>query len=186
MNRKMLSQRYYYNRGARNLPALQIGDRVIFKKNGKEWNYGCIIGVANDRSYIIRDNFDKHFRRNRRFIAKSFNNEIEGGAFLFDDNIVAQQNKTVINDNAIYNEIRIMPSCNNNRDTAASHMDEPEIPVANETNLSSEESTAAGTDDSEVLMSDQETTVDGSSLESSNYYRTRSGRESRPVRKMNL
>lgn len=70
---KKEKQKFYYDRNAKELPVLNVNDLIIFKKSGKEWNYGTIVGKVNDRSYIIRDSFDNHFRRNRRFIAKTKN-----------------------------------------------------------------------------------------------------------------
>lgn len=58
---------------------------VIFKKNSKEWNYGTIVGDVNGRSYVIKDNFDYYFRRNRRFIAKTKNNELDPGELLLEE-----------------------------------------------------------------------------------------------------
>lgn len=51
---KKEKQKYYYDRNAKALPVLNMGDLVIFKKNGNEWNYGTIVGNVNNRSYIIR------------------------------------------------------------------------------------------------------------------------------------
>lgn len=82
---KKEKQKYYYNRNAKSLPTLAIGDNVIFKKNSKEWNYGTIVGDVNGRSYVIRDNFSSHFRRNRRFIAKTKNNVIDPSELLLEE-----------------------------------------------------------------------------------------------------
>lgn len=82
---KREKQKYYYDRNAKSLPTLGIGDKVIFKKNSKEWNYGTIVGDVNGRSYVVRDNFDYHFRRNRRFIAKTKNNELDPGELLLEE-----------------------------------------------------------------------------------------------------
>lgn len=71
---KREKQKYYYDRNAKALPELNIGDQVIFKKNSKEWYYGTVKENVNGRSYIVRDNFNNYFRRNRRFISKAKNN----------------------------------------------------------------------------------------------------------------
>ena len=84
---KKEKQKYYYDRNAKALPILNFGDLVIFKKNGKEWNYGTIVGNVNGRSYIIRDNLENYFRRNRRFIAKTKNNEVNGEELMFEESI---------------------------------------------------------------------------------------------------
>lgn len=47
---KKEKQKNYYDRSSTLLPMLDIGTRVIFKKNGKEWHYGRIVRNINDRS----------------------------------------------------------------------------------------------------------------------------------------
>lgn len=54
---------------------------------GKEWHYGKVVGTVNGRSYIIRDSFDNYFRRNRRFIAKTQNNDFNASDLCFEENI---------------------------------------------------------------------------------------------------
>lgn len=75
------------------MPVLNEGDLVIFKKkNGKEWHYGKIVAAFNDRSYIIKDSFDGYLRRNRRFIAKTKNENFNASDLLFEQNISKQNN----------------------------------------------------------------------------------------------
>lgn len=69
------------------MPALNVHDRVIFKKNGRKWHFGKVVGNVNDRSYIIADNLGNHFRHNRRFIAKTNNNDFNSSEFLCEENI---------------------------------------------------------------------------------------------------
>lgn len=90
MEEKREKQKYYYNRNAKSLPVLSVGDLVIFKKNGKEWHYGTIVAKFNDRSYIIKDSFDNHFRRNRRFIAKTVNADFNASDLLYEENLISQ------------------------------------------------------------------------------------------------
>lgn len=71
IEKKKLVQKQYYDRQAKPLPLLNIGDRVIFKKNGKEWYYGKIARKRSDRSYIIVDDSGSYFRRNRRHISNA-------------------------------------------------------------------------------------------------------------------
>lgn len=74
MERKREKQRKYYNEHAKLLPDLNEGERIVFKKNGKElWHYGKIVKNVNERSYIVVDNYNNYYRRNRRFIAKTKN-----------------------------------------------------------------------------------------------------------------
>ncbi|XP_062701081.1 uncharacterized protein K02A2.6-like isoform X1 [Aedes albopictus] len=68
-------QKRYYDRSSKQLPLFSIGDRVLFKKNSKEWHYGQVIRDVNGKSFIVRDNFGSHYRRNRRFMTKTTNNE---------------------------------------------------------------------------------------------------------------
>lgn len=104
-----------------------IGDTVIFKKNCKEWNYGILIGDVNGKSYIIRDSFDNHFRRNRRFIAKSTDTGFNASELLFDENIKTSQNAS----NDQLKEIQIeSPSIqvpNVNDDSDQCEVNEPEL-----------------------------------------------------------
>lgn len=46
----------------------------------------------NERSYIIVDNFNNHFRRNRRFIAQTTNNDINTSDLLFEDGVMSANN----------------------------------------------------------------------------------------------
>lgn len=85
-------QSYYYNRNAKSLQALYVGDLVIFKKEGKEWHYGSIVEIVNDRSYIIKDSFDNHFRRNRRFIARTNNRNFNTSDLLHEANVKYSSN----------------------------------------------------------------------------------------------
>lgn len=78
-----------------------IGDRVIFKKNSKEWNYGVFFGIVNDRSYLIKDNLNHVFRRNRRFIAKTKNNALNPSEILFENHV----KNSVIDNN--YNYLKL-------------------------------------------------------------------------------
>lgn len=66
---------YYYNKNAKNLPELKVGDRVIVSNidNSNKWEPGTIIKCDNfrPRSYHIKlDKNAKIFVRNRRFIKK--------------------------------------------------------------------------------------------------------------------
>lgn len=79
-------QKHYYNKHAKQLSVLSDGEKIIFKKNGKEWKYGKIVRRVNDRSYIIVDDFDNHFRRNRKFIVKTQNNDFNPGDVLLGEN----------------------------------------------------------------------------------------------------
>lgn len=81
-----------------------MGDLVIFKKTGKEWNYGKIVGRVDERSYIICDSFGNFYRRNRRFIAKTKNSSFNASDLLFEENI---RHNVANPDN--FKEIQIVP-----------------------------------------------------------------------------
>lgn len=82
---KKARQRLYYDRNAKRLPILDVGTRVIFKKNGREWHYGRIARSVNERSYIVVDDYDNHYRRNRRFIAVAHGNGFNTSEMLSEE-----------------------------------------------------------------------------------------------------
>lgn len=84
---KKEKQKYYYDRSAKSLPLLKLGDLIIFKKSGKQWHYGKIIGNVNNRSYIVQDSLDNYFRRNRRFIARTQNDDFNASDLVFEENV---------------------------------------------------------------------------------------------------
>lgn len=86
-------QKQYYDRSSRPLPLLNIGDNVIFKKNGREWHYGKIVRIVNRRSYVVRDTFGNHFRRNRRFIARTQNEGSNSSELLYEKHIEKYLNR---------------------------------------------------------------------------------------------
>lgn len=57
----------------------------------------------NGRSYIVVDNFNNFFRRNRRFIAKTNNNQITQAELLLKENITRDNSKDS------FKEINIVP-----------------------------------------------------------------------------
>jgi len=66
-------QTYYYNRGARELPTLKPGDVVrIEPRNslgkGKPWIKAEVTGQSDIRSYEVRTEDGRRFRRNRRHL----------------------------------------------------------------------------------------------------------------------
>eukprot|EP00057_Strongylocentrotus_purpuratus_P006656 XP_011661130.1 PREDICTED: uncharacterized protein K02A2.6-like [Strongylocentrotus purpuratus] len=73
-------QAHYYNRGAKDLPELKVGDtvRVKPKKHARAWESAIVLEKVGIRSYSIRTERGAEIRRNRRHLRKS--NE------QFDDN----------------------------------------------------------------------------------------------------
>lgn len=175
--KRKMGQRYYYDRNAKTLPPLELGDLVIFKKNGKEWNYGRIGGKVNDRSYIIRDGLENHFRRNRRFIAKTKNDGISPSELLLEEDI--GRNNQCNNENGgkaliIPPRIEVTPRNEHNCE-----VDESELQPVFEPNesITSDEYETAGSDDSETEIDNYDVTTD---IMGTAPYRTRSGRTIRP------
>lgn len=103
IDQKRQDQRKYYNKHAKQLPVLNEGERIMFKKNGKEWHYGSVIRKVNDRSYIVEDNFNNCYRRNRRFISKTKNNEIDPSELLLEEHLLNRLNSP-------NNNVLVLPS----------------------------------------------------------------------------
>ena len=137
MENKKEKQKNYYNKGAKLLPMLNVGNTVIFKKNSKEWNYGIIVGNVNGKSYIIKDSFDRHFRRNRRFIAKTNNTEFNTSELL-EEGVLTD--KVVKNNNNLTKIQIVSPSeqaANINNEHGNDEVIETELSVNNDTSRSS-------------------------------------------------
>ncbi|XP_058817373.1 uncharacterized protein K02A2.6-like [Topomyia yanbarensis] len=83
--KKRAIQKGYYDRNAKQLPVLKPGERVLFRKNAREWHYGSVVRDVNGRSYVIRDTFGNHFRRNRKFMTRTINNEADPSEILLED-----------------------------------------------------------------------------------------------------
>lgn len=170
---KRVKQKYYYDKNARALPVLSMGDLVIFKKTSKEWIYGRIIGIVNDRSYLIKDNFDNVFRRNRRFIAKTKNNNLDMSEMLYEENI---RHNVMQNVPETLEEIQIIPPCvrthqenmNQSNETNC-EVDESELPAyVSEPDSSDEYQTASSSDSEAELVCNNEPVVDGNNANNSN------------------
>lgn len=73
IERKKKLQAEYYNRTSKPLSNLKESDKIMFKKNERDWLHGTIVRKVNERSYIVNDSEDNLFRRNRRHIRKSLN-----------------------------------------------------------------------------------------------------------------
>lgn len=67
---KRTKQKEYYDKGAKPLSKLTIGDKVMFRKRLDAWEYGCVVKIVSDRSYIVQDSDRNYFRRNRKLIRK--------------------------------------------------------------------------------------------------------------------
>ncbi|XP_055543275.1 uncharacterized protein LOC129728833 [Wyeomyia smithii] len=87
-NQKRAVQKSNYDKNARPLLPLVIGDSVIFKKRSKEWQYGTITRDVNGRSYIVRDGFGNYFRRNRRLMKRTTNDYTDLRDMLIEDRLI--------------------------------------------------------------------------------------------------
>lgn len=185
LKEKKERQKYYYDRNVKSLPVLNVGELVIFKKNGKEWHYGKIIVSCNDRSYIIRDSFDNHFRRNRRFIAKTRNKDFNASDLLFEEHVKAH----IKDAPADLREIQIVNPTRNNQIEDNVSTDNPTVVEASYSNcnvdepvLSVEIENPVATATNQMIpekSGSEATGSQASSVTPAEPLRTRSGRASR-------
>lgn len=68
-------QKKYFDRGTKKLENFRPGDKIMFKKNEKEWKYGIVKKLLSDRSYIVTDGDNQCFRRNRVMMKRSKNED---------------------------------------------------------------------------------------------------------------
>lgn len=114
---KRETQKQYYDRTARPMPPLAEGQKIMFRKNSRDWHYGIVIRKVNNRSYVVKDSFGNHFRRNRRFLSPTVNSEVNPGELLLDDdmptNIVDSEFKRVVSPPT--ENVIVMPQNNHSR-----------------------------------------------------------------------
>ena len=68
---KRAKQAHYYNRQARDLPPISVGEAVRLRLPGeKRWTAGICTGFRGPRSYIVRVG-ETEYRRNRRHLIRS-------------------------------------------------------------------------------------------------------------------
>lgn len=70
IKKKYSNQKYFYDKNAKDLKKLQVGQTILFQKNNS-WNIGKILEEVNDRSYLLTDTFGSTFRRNRIFLKET-------------------------------------------------------------------------------------------------------------------
>ena len=73
MQRNKERQKMYYDRGARDLPALQPGETIRMDPltKGGHWRKGQVVQVEGNRSYTIETEGGRRYRRNRRQLRSS-------------------------------------------------------------------------------------------------------------------
>lgn len=166
IKKKRKKQKEYFDRNAKTLPELQLGDRIIFKKTDKKWYYGKIVQNINGRSYVIKDNNNNYFRRNRRFIVKS-KNSVSDPEMLFEEGIShCNENLPLCTPRLERNDEResVAPSCS---------LNENRMPVTREA-ISNDETVTITENNSNTLERDE--AMDAGTSSSQPYYQTRSGR----------
>nr|CAI5841815.1 unnamed protein product [Callosobruchus analis] len=70
LNQKQGAQKQYYDRHAKDLPKLQVGENILFQR-GQLWETARVKDIVNDRSYIITDSCGRDYHRNRIFLRKT-------------------------------------------------------------------------------------------------------------------
>lgn len=191
---KRSKQKYYYDRSSRDVPALNRGEKVLFKKNGKEWHYGEIVRNANERSYVLKDSFGNHFHRNRRFITRTTNEGFNPSDVLYEEDAhksgsySKNQPFPVRVDPATpvsqQNEANTPPRCIPPHEPILSDCESSDSSCYHDTRQDSFAS------DSDVDVSDASYPIDGNQSAcsqtrdtSQRFYQTRSGRTVRPPRR---
>lgn len=81
---KRSKQKQFYDRNTKTLTLCQLGEKIMFRRKMNEWAYGLIEKKVNSRSYIIKDRDNNYYRRNRKFIAKTKNQEEDDGKSIVD------------------------------------------------------------------------------------------------------
>ena len=67
LKEKQLNQKQYYDRTAKDLPQLKIGDSVLVQQ-GQTWKRAEVVDRVNERSYLVKDELGTVLRRNRKFL----------------------------------------------------------------------------------------------------------------------
>ena len=84
-------QKEYYNRSAKPLPPLSVGDSIRYQE-GKTWKQGIVTKEEGDRSYTVKNTDGAVYRRNRRHLMQT-NEKFEPD--IPDVNIVSPSNHPV-------------------------------------------------------------------------------------------
>lgn len=81
---KRSKQKQFYDRNTKTLTPCQLGEKIMFRRKMNEWAYGLIEKKVKSRSYIIKDRDNNYYRRNRKFIVKTKNQEEDDGKSIVD------------------------------------------------------------------------------------------------------
>ena len=73
MKIKSDKQKAYYDRNAKDMTPLKVGDivRVQPTQNHPDWSKAVVIQTLDHRSYLVRTKLNQVFRRNRRYLRKT-------------------------------------------------------------------------------------------------------------------
>ena len=72
MEKLKTKQKEYYNKGSKELEALEEGNTVRIKpQDGKEWKKAIVLKVLPYKSYIVKTESGREYRRNRRDLIKT-------------------------------------------------------------------------------------------------------------------
>ena len=82
---KQASQRYYYNKGTKQLQILETGDQVYIQTKSRTWKPATVLQKENTpRSYTLCMNDGGQYSRNRRFLLKANKRTLQKPAFSRD------------------------------------------------------------------------------------------------------
>lgn len=154
-------QKHYYDKSARSLQTLQLGEAVRIKRNDL-WKPAIVTKVLNNRSYIVETEDGGSYRRNRRHLLKS--------------------NETPFLRQSELNDIPLNLLCSQGNTTPALQTTPDNNPNTTSYNEQSQNSLAA---DKDVPSISPAESPKGAQSEKTNYV-TRSGRTVKPVHKLNL
>ncbi|MCG7876694.1 MAG: RNase H-like domain-containing protein [Candidatus Thiodiazotropha endolucinida] len=68
------NQKKYFNRNAKSLKPLEIGDKTRIQQNDKTWKPAVVTNKQNERSYLVQTPDGTVYRRNRRHLLKTNEN----------------------------------------------------------------------------------------------------------------
>ena len=99
------SQKYYYDKHARELPKLEEGEVVRMRDSGsnkKEWKKAVVVAPGAPRSYVVRDGAGQMYKRNRQHLIRKPEKE---DTVQFDLN-----DPEIYDDESVTPDVNILPS----------------------------------------------------------------------------
>lgn len=83
---KKLEQKQYYDKTAKELPKLEVGEKILIQ-NGNIWEKGKVKKIVNERSYVVENQIGKTYRRNRKYLRKTKLNFPNNSDLAIDPNL---------------------------------------------------------------------------------------------------